>query len=382
MGQMAASFGLAGILLGLIGTDLTSRLTASRPDYLVGTRTAIDAERMGRSSPVDARPEDRKAGEPREAEPRQRLADILSAHGFTAIKLKRLDGSFATKATVLGTDLLLIVDMGASTCFLDRSRVSRVPIRWRSEGSESSAKLPFLELGPIRVGPRSVTGHDFAETNLALKALQLPLIDGVIGMDVMHEHSAVIDTNADVLYLLKTPAIDPQARAFGELGGLAHDLATKFPLRDHKPEQPPKAEPKQKLAEVLAAQGFTPVPLVRLDRRFAVKSKILGRELLLVVDTGATGCHLDRGRIPDMPLRWRSDGDTSSAQLPSIEVGPIRAAGRSVTAFDLTEINREFKAIQRPLADGILGMDAMREHSAVIDTTEGVLYMLKAPKAR
>ncbi len=143
--------------------------------------------------------------------------------------------------------------------------------------------------------------------------------------------------------------------------------------------KPPEADgnaPVPGLAEFLKKQGYVAVPLERLgiERRLGVRVRVRGKELLLVVDTGAANTHLDRYRVRHLDLQSDDDG---VFDLDGLEIGGLKSARLMVYPIDMTDSNRAERALNSPLLDGLLGADVLQPLGAVMDYAGAVLYLRK-----
>ena len=132
--------------------------------------------------------------------------------------------------------------------------------------------------------------------------------------------------------------------------------------------------------ELQMLEGRKPIR-VKLNRSrmryLMVTAKVGGKELNLILDTGAPYSCLDRKRTAHLKLEWRNvvspesslkpDGTPRSfAFLELIEVGTYRAS-TVMHEFDLAEINRNFSACGEPPADGLLGGDILESAAAIVN---------------
>jgi hypothetical protein len=129
------------------------------------------------------------------------------------------------------------------------------------------------------------------------------------------------------------------------------------------------------LADLLNKQGYVAVPLERLEPGYVgVRVQVAGKELFLVVDTGAPNSTLDRYRVRHLDLKW---DDYAQCDLDGIDIGGVKTGPLKVDAHDMTDMNRALRAFDYPRFDGLLGADALRPLSAAIGHGGAVLYLRK-----
>jgi hypothetical protein len=106
--------------------------------------------------------------------------------------------------------LYLIVDTGAPNTHWDRKRSERLQLNWKEQGGaaapagmadSSVCVIEGLELGQFKADRLVLRAHDVSDVNEALMRYFDPLIDGVLGADVLGRYAAVIDYSGLRLYL-------------------------------------------------------------------------------------------------------------------------------------------------------------------------------------
>ena len=130
------------------------------------------------------------------------------------------------------------------------------------------------------------------------------------------------------------------------------------------------------LADFLKKQEYVAVPLERVSDYLVVRVRAKGKDLRLVVDTGAPNSALDRHRVRNLGLEWDETGPW--CDLDGIEIGAFKTAPSKVWSHDMTEINRALCAYNSSPIDGVLGAEILKPLSAVIDHGGAVLYLRKA----
>ena len=118
------------------------------------------------------------------------------------------DGGYhlLVKAKVNGSRVTLLIDTGASKTVFDKSRIQMfadektfLPIEKLSAGlgttmmETQSATLKKFEVGKLKIRDFETIIIDLSHVNQTYAKLDLPVIDGVLGSDLMVRHHAVID---------------------------------------------------------------------------------------------------------------------------------------------------------------------------------------------
>jgi hypothetical protein len=143
------------------------------------------------------------------------------------------------------------------------------------------------------------------------------------------------------------------------------------------------------LAGTLIEQGYTPIKLKRAGNHFYVSCKLNGRSARLIVDTGAGGTVVASGtlRTLGVPLSERQGNvygflglaskSIKVGEINDFEVGPYQAGRHSVGAWDFSYFGSSPGGSGM---DGLLGIDFLHRHQAVIDSFRMHLF-LKSPSA-
>lgn len=140
----------------------------------------------------------------------------LDRQGYDQIHLRRsTTGQLLTPATVDGSALSLILDSGASATVIDTASAERIGLSASRASSDAAgaggllesfeASIDDLHLGNIPTGPRSVAVMDLRHVNEQLAVLGEPRVDGVIGADLLLEHTAVIEYAGPTLHIKRKP---------------------------------------------------------------------------------------------------------------------------------------------------------------------------------
>jgi predicted aspartyl protease len=219
-----------------------------------------------------------------------------------------------------------------------------------------------LTIGSTAIGATTVALADASQFRGTAPGRRA--VDGILGLDVLRRHKAVINCHTGQLFLATTR-------------GARLDLSG-----------------------TTAALGFTKIPLDR-TRRGGITAPCLvhGRRGKLLVDTGAfvTGFDDDGLRGRGIAMRASAlttrgiEGDVRPVQLADISdlrIGGIRIAPqtfavidlygkkkpvRTVTGIGQVEYYRPFPAEQRII--GVLGNELLDQHRAIIDFSTETLFM-------
>ena len=125
-----------------------------------------------------------------------------------------------------------------------------------------------------------------------------------------------------------------------------------------------------------------------------LKAKISGRDVNLIVDTGAPGTHLDRTRTNNLHLAWHEIVNDPLAQLKRekrrpvfaildrLEIGTLRWEQLPVREAILDDVNHTLSLNSDPPVDGVLGADIFESASAIIDYRTCELILSDLPNKR
>jgi hypothetical protein len=130
------------------------------------------------------------------------LTEFLSKQGYTTTHLEKLGfkDQFGVRVRVRGKVMLLALDAWASNTILDRCRVRNHALKW---DDDVVYELDSMEIAGIESGPLKAHHFDMTSMNQRLRASNYPLLDGVLGADVLLPLEAVIDHGGARLYLRK-----------------------------------------------------------------------------------------------------------------------------------------------------------------------------------
>jgi len=141
------------------------------------------------------------------------LYQLLRPKGYTRVRLQTLPTNhYAVVATLNGVEGRFILDTGASSTCVSTELAMHFHLNAKpSEEKASSASANELDtevahhnelvIGSWSSKRRSVVLFDMQAVNHALQKLDIELVDGIIGADVLQSTKAVIDYHNDWLYL-------------------------------------------------------------------------------------------------------------------------------------------------------------------------------------
>lgn len=119
-----------------------------------------------------------------------------------------------TKLLVNSKSANVIIDTGASRSVFDENRIVEFLGHDELEDHDrlssglgtntmtsKKVKIDKLELGDISIENYDATILDLSHVNASYEKLELDLIDGILGGDILHDYNAVIDYNKKELVL-------------------------------------------------------------------------------------------------------------------------------------------------------------------------------------
>jgi Aspartyl protease len=141
------------------------------------------------------------------------------------------------------------------------------------------------------------------------------------------------------------------------------------------------------LGRIFRDLGYASISIDRL--RFGhsiVVASVNGRDLRLLLDTGAPDTCLDRRRTEDLKLEWveepvpgqARDGmwdHYSSCEVPALILGGATVERLRVSGFNARWVNPGLEAAGYAPVDGVLGADVLDALGAVVDLSGGRLYL-------
>lgn len=154
------------------------------------------------------------------------------------------------------------------------------------------------------------------------------------------------------------------------------------------------------LAGLLIEKGYTPLTLKRAGNAFYVSCKLNGRSASLIVDTGAGSTVISSGILKSLGMSLTKGEDNvygamglagkniNAGEIKDFQVGPYQAGAQAVSAWDFSyqqsgrssTLGSHVASGVNSRMDGLLGIDFLHRHQAVIDCFPMHLF-LKSPSA-
>jgi predicted aspartyl protease len=295
------------------------------------------------------------------------LAGLLIEKGYTPLTLKRAGNAFYVSCKLNGRSVSLIVDTGAGSTVISSGILKSLGMSltkgednvygamgWAGKNI-NAGEIKDFQVGPYQAGAHPVTAWDFSYRQSAGRSSTLgshvasgvnSTMDGLLGIDFLHRHQAVIDCFRMHLFL--------------------------------KPPSAPSTS--ATLSAGLRAGGCTEIPMRPISHRgLTVPARINGRSGYLVVDTGAANTLLSKHAIAGLNMRLASPlsfgklgaqdvgknvSIVNMAHFTTMEVGNFSVPPQWVGVADLphaksTETNDVFF--------GYLGHDLLACYVGIID---------------
>jgi hypothetical protein len=205
------------------------------------------------------------------------LAGVLIEKGYIPVKLKRAGNHFYVSCKLNGRSANLLVDTGAGVTLIEPAMLkslgvplTKVDGNWYgflglAAESMNTGEIKDFQVGPYQAGAHRVGAWDFSSYRYAKGA---PRMEGILGIDFLHRHQAVIDCFQMDLFL-KSPSA-PSASATLSAG--------------------------------LRAGAATEIPIQITHRGLTVPAQISGRSGYLAVDTGMRNTLLSQHAIAGLDL--------------------------------------------------------------------------------
>jgi predicted aspartyl protease len=274
---------------------------------------------------------------------------------FQALPLERSrQNHLLVRAEINGKPALLGVDSGAPVSAISVKRrkhfemaqlpgTSKLPPRLRINGGFNRVTIARrLRLGALTLVDEPMVAIDLSAPARAAREFHEQELDGILGADILFPTNAVIDCEAQVLFM----KIDPDTP--GTVPGINRRGWKNVPIR--------------------VSKGWN----------LYVDSKLNGKPAQLMVDTGSFTTLIHRPFVRQMKLPLRDTPYASGAvnleerglQLAVIRrfsIGPFMVKGKEVGVMDLKGLIHGDLLKGEPPVAGLLGSEFLRRNHAIID---------------
>ncbi len=225
------------------------------------------------------------------------------------------------------------------------------------------ALMPALSPG---AGAQEDGGGYRTYTNAAGKTIRAKLVDKKGGI----AHLRMVD---GITYRVAVETLSQADREFVDSWEPTHAKEEKLRAVD--------------MGELFAARGFKGVPLTLKNNQALLDISVGGQTFTCLLDTGAQGSVIDRGKAKELGLVVRenagfaggiggSAGPVGMTNLANLKVGGVHKTGATFAVMDLRAVSGKQGSTR---FDGIVGFDLLEELEAVIDYKGGVLYLREDP---
>jgi predicted aspartyl protease len=294
------------------------------------------------------------------------ITAALVEFGFTPVPLKRAQNHVYAQCRSKGQIFNLVVDTGAQSTVVSAAKVGSIAgavkkmeghvygMMGEMAGTRRSAEISDFEVGSYKAGSQQIELWDFSRHRPPAVGMSA---DGLLGIDFLHRHQAVIDCFQMNLFL-KSPGAPSSSAA---------------------------------LASGLRAGGCTEVPLQIVPSGLAVSTRINGAQGYLIVDTGAPWTILRDRAIADLKLRRLSAGwakglsdasGMSDTRLYMVNFTTMEIGGFSVPpqGIGVAELSGLTTGGPGGVFFGYLGQDLLAYYVGIIDCKALKLYLRLDPK--
>jgi hypothetical protein len=267
------------------------------------------------------------------------LDRILVGKGFRTVAMERMRADVFVRVKINGRSAALVIDTGSPVTALDRKNVGGYAVKedetllglnspMGHSREHVGCGFPNIELANVVLSKEKVAVVDLSAMNSGTHIYAL----GVLGLDSMRKLGAIIDCGHSTLYV--------------------HQQGGTF-------------QSQSKLDDFLTSRGFTPVPMeLNFDYLPEVNCRINSVASKLIVETAAFTTILEKKVGQRAGLRLADTGYTGEA------VGNMRAPMSSGIAreFSVGRFQTHNQKLSAENANfGVLGIDYLRAHDAVID---------------
>jgi hypothetical protein len=287
----------------------------------------------------------------------------LESPAFQALPLERSrQNHLLVRAEINGKPALLGVDSGAPVSAISSTRrkhfrmsspseESQLPSRLRINGGFNRVTVAHrLRLGALTLVDEPMVSLDLSAPARAAHEFKEQELDGILGADILFPTEAVLDCDAQVLFM----KIDPEVP--GPVPGINH-------------------------------RGWKVVPIRVTDGwNLYVDSELNGKAAQLMIDTGSFTTLIHGPFLHEMRLPLRDTPYTSGAinlqerglQLATIRrfsVGSFHVGSKEVGVMDLRGLIHGDLLKGKPPVAGLLGSEFLRRNHAIIDFGTRTLYL-------
>jgi predicted aspartyl protease len=303
---------------------------------------------------------------PPSAAARSRPEPALDNPVFQALPLERSSQNhLLLRAEINGKRALLGVDSGAPVSAVSARRrdyygmsalpgSSKLPSRLKINGGYNRVTIAHrLRLGALTLIDEPMVAVDLSSPARVAREFHEQELDGILGADILFPTQAVLDCDAQVLFM----KVDPDAP--GTVPGVSRSTRA----------------------------GWKNVPIrVTKGWNLYVDSELNGKPAQLMIDTGAFTTLIHRPFVREMRLPLRNTPYTSGAvnldqrglQLATIRrfaIGPFLVKGKEVGVMDLKGLIHGDLLQGKPPVAGLLGSEFLRRNHAIIDFGTRTLYL-------
>jgi predicted aspartyl protease len=296
-------------------------------------------------------------------DPQSNLHNALIKQGYSAVSLHQ-----ATKEDLLlvnsnlkfgtGASLPFLIDTGASTTAIDQQIVKIMGLKLENNsivmgGSDSVRHRVYKVIIPLLRLDNNFTSHDVPAyaADESHKKFNNQAIVGVLGLDYFRRYQSILDIKNQYLYL-KADSVK-----------LSNEQTTAY-------------------RQTLIRLGYQPIPLIRTPSgHIVLRAQINDASpVLFLLDCGSpySILSLDYVKKLDLKLDHKIVVDESSGggevqifqtHIKNLVVGSTTWLPKHIAGMDFSYVK-----VGVPLS-GVIGLDWMRAHQAVIDLFDNVLFV-------